>query len=241
MIVTTPDRSTDKKDQWVLITQTDHAGLAADILRLMPGLADHPLRAELIRAAREHDNGWAEADSAPRVDARGRPHDFRSMPSAERLELWRRGAARHLKEDPAVALLILHHALHLHRNPPDEQWLETLDVWRDQDETLRRDLLLDEALVNETYRHLQLADNISLAACGALDATSSGDTRITRRDTESSDHFTVVRVDPFPLAGATTFRVSGRRIPRRAYENSTSLAMATAKARWERFHILISP
>ena len=52
-----------------LVTQADHARLAADLLRLfrLPELLEHPRRELLLRAIAEHDNGWWEADAAPRL------------------------------------------------------------------------------------------------------------------------------------------------------------------------------
>lgn len=243
MIVTAPDSPSERATHWVLFTQTDHAGLAADILGLMPRLADHPLRDELLRATREHDNGWAESDSAPRVDAQGLPCDFRSMPSLARLDLWQRGVQRHLTADPPVALLILRHALRLHRGDADPPWAEALRSWTALEYELRQDLLLDEELVDETYRHLELADSISLAACGALDQASVAGARITRlprSEVEDPELFAAVRLEPFPLAGSTTFRISGRRIPRRPYSDTVDLGSATATARWERFRITLT-
>src|SRR5262245_63540953 len=44
----------------LFITQPYHARLAADLLSHWKGFADHPRRAALLLAAREHDNGWRE-------------------------------------------------------------------------------------------------------------------------------------------------------------------------------------
>ena len=60
----------------LLVTQPDHAHLSGELLSLWRagGLPENPRRADLLFAAREHDNGWREADAAPRWDAaRGRP------------------------------------------------------------------------------------------------------------------------------------------------------------------------
>ena len=65
-----------------LVTQSDHARLAADLLRLfrVPELVEHPRRELLLRAVAEHDNGWWEADAAPRLDAkRVSALDFRDV------------------------------------------------------------------------------------------------------------------------------------------------------------------
>src|ERR1700730_8435544 len=101
----------------LLVTQPDHARFAADLLTLWngAGLAENPRRAALLLACREHDNGWREADSAPRCDPDGGPYDFVGIPAEARFEIWRRGTARYARRDPYAALLITRHALALHR------------------------------------------------------------------------------------------------------------------------------
>src|SRR3954451_24193303 len=99
-----------------LRTKPDHAHLAGELLALWhaDGLPLHLRRAELLFAAREHDNGWREADAAPRWDAeRGRPHDFMTLPARERIEVWERGVCRFAAERPYASLLIARHALNL--------------------------------------------------------------------------------------------------------------------------------
>ncbi len=96
-------------------------------------MPDHPRRAELLFAVREHDNGWREADAAPpRWDSeRRQPHDFLTMPQAARIEIWERGVSRFAGEHPYAALLITRHARRLYSDRRgDEAWqglLETLD------------------------------------------------------------------------------------------------------------------
>src|SRR3954464_9584367 len=104
------------ESSFLLITQPDHAHLAGEILSLWraDGLPDNPRRDDLLFAAREHDNGWREADAAPRWDAgRGPPPDSPPPPRRERLERWERAPCRFATERPYAALLITRHALNL--------------------------------------------------------------------------------------------------------------------------------
>jgi hypothetical protein len=41
-----------------------------------------------------------------------------------------------------------------------------------------------------------------------------------------------LEIEPFPLAGATTFEIPGRRIPDRPYGGEADLARALGTARW---------
>ncbi|MEM9557013.1 MAG: DUF3891 family protein [Acidobacteriota bacterium] len=231
-----------------VVTQTDHAALAAEILRFWraDGVPTSPHRDALLFAAREHDNGWREVDAAPRTRDDGRPHDFRSMPEALRIELWNQGVARHAASadlgtaDPEIACaaaLIAHHAIALHLGRVGPQWEAARTDW-----TARRDELLAASglqleELEHLYRFVDLTDMVSLAACAGWTQ------RIEHRgvviapqeapDAGDGSDRTTVALDPFPLAGATTFEVDARTIEDRAYAGDAELAVSLASApRW---------
>lgn len=232
-----------------VVTQCDHAHLAGEIAALWraDGLPENPRRAAILLAVREHDNGWRETDSAPRVDASsGRPHDFRTLPEEARRELWLRGTARLApgRSDPPdrgyAALLIVHHALALHGNHQgeaawDEDFLAPLDE-------LYAELLeatgATAAEVAADYRFLNVADTVSLLACGAGTASMQGAEVAGHRVADGGGR---VEVEPFPLAGVTTFRVPARWIPNRAYRGDADLGGELAAALWTRFEVRIVP
>jgi hypothetical protein len=227
----------DEGEELRIVTQPDHARFAAELLSLWrrDGLPDHPRRDQLLFAVREHDNGWREADAAPRVDpTTQRLYDFTDFPEADRREVWMRGIMRFAESRPYVALLVAEHAqrLHRHRRPG---WSELLE----QITTLRHEWLhragLEPAQVRDDYRYLNLADALSLAYCTGtrkplehhcLTAVVEGDT---------------LRLEPFPLAGATTFQIPARRIANRPYASDFQAASALARARWDRFPARVMP
>jgi hypothetical protein len=213
-----------------LITQTDHAAFAAELLKLWfrDGLPAHPRRRELLFAAREHDNGWRETDSAPFCDQQsGRPHDFLSLPQAERVRIWQRGPLRYVEREPYAALLIVRHAINLHReHQGDDAWAELVASWKALEARLKEELAMDEETVAADYRWIDVSDTLSLVGCGALqESVVDRGVSMQRRGGE-------LVVDPFPLAGATTFRVSCREIPDRRYRSDVDLAVELASARW---------
>ncbi len=222
-----------------VITQNDHAHLAAELLALWrsDGLPEHPRRAELLFAAREHDNGWREIDAAPRVDsATQRPHDFISLPRAERLELWQRGVERFAKQQPYSSLLILQHALNLHLSlDEDTRWRPILDHWRGLSEELLAETGLSEEQLAADYYWIFLTDLISLALCHRIAELPSG------HGFSGSLNGDTLHLDPFPLAGATTFQVPSRQIPQRPYRSDMDLAMELATARWGQTSFRIAP
>lgn len=227
-------------------TQHDHARLAWELLSLWraDGLPAHPRREPILFAVRTHDNGWREADSAPRVDpATGRPHDFMTMPREPRCEIWCRGTGRHAEDHPRAALLVTWHALALHRDHRGEAaWEEALlEPLDERFEELLERTGAARAEVEDDYRFLDLADALSLAACGAWTRPAE------RRGYRFGYRAGGARVDgelwidPFPLAGATTFRVPCRRVPDRPYRGDADLGGTLAAARWEALRVRAVP
>jgi hypothetical protein len=219
---------------FLLITQPDHAHLAGEILSLWRagGLPDNPRRDDLLFAAREHDNGWREADAAPRWDAeRGRPHDFMTLPARERIEVWERGVCRFAAERPYASLLIARHALNLFGGRRGEEgWDRLLGFLEDFERNLLEETGVEPETLEEDYRWIDLADQVSLAACARWrEPAGRYGVRIVPTPAEDG----AIGLDPFPLAGATTFRVACRRIPARPYRGDADLGGELAAARWE--------
>ena len=98
-------------DGVIPITQPDHAHLSGRIMEHCVPLRASPRRASILRAIREHDNGWTEEDAAPTIDpATGRIADFVNIPLHVRHGVWPRGVAR-LADDPWAAALVAQHAI----------------------------------------------------------------------------------------------------------------------------------
>lgn len=221
------------------ITQPDHARASRDILSLWraDALLEHSRRSELLRAVREHDNGWREEDAAPRRDDSGAgPRPFTAVSEAQRQRIWRRGIGRHLDDNPYVAALILEHALFLHS---DRRGATGWGDFFAELESLRSELLEAAGLAGPEleldYRWLHLTDLLSLAACAGWDGSF-----------ERWGHAVRVRgaslsLEPFPLAGSTAFEVPCRFLPPARYDSDTELATALARCRWERFTLRLVP
>lgn len=223
---------------WWVVTQSDHARLSADLMGLWrtDGLPNHPRREELLFAVREHDNGWRESDAAPRVDPRtGRPYDFRTLPAADRSELWNRGIERFAEDHPYAAALIARHRLELVRRwgaRPEET--PSVDRIRERLPELLAAGGRTEADLETDYPWLELADRLSLTMLGAeatpwpespYDVTRSGET---------------TRFSPFPLAGSTTFEVPARSVSARSYQGDSDFAVSLASARWRRLRLRLT-
>lgn len=226
-----------------MVTQADHAWLAGELLSLWraDGVPENPRRADLVFAAREHDNGWRETDSAPLLDPEtGRPFHFTNLPDGPRIELWRRGIARHVQTRPYAALLICRHAQALHADrrgevPWDEELFGPLDELANELADLAEEAGADAETVAADYRLLALVDRVSLAACsGAGEPFTVGGYR--GRVDGSTVHLT-----PFPLAGATSFDLRCRTIPDRRYSDPVDLIGELASARWTTRRVRVAP
>jgi hypothetical protein len=153
-------------DEYVVITQPDHAALARRIMEHCVALQNHVRAASVLLAIGEHDNGWAEPDAAPFVNrATGEPLDFVHAPVDVRQGVWPRGVAR-LAADPWAAALVAQHAVAVYdRYWADPDWktfftkMESLrDALVSQTGGALADLL-------EDYRFLRLGDLVSLMLC----------------------------------------------------------------------------
>ncbi len=222
-----------------LVTQPDHARLAAELVSLWrgDGLPTHPRRGELLFAVREHDNGWREADAAPAVDPRtSRPHSFLDLPFGPRSEIWERGTARFLTERPYAALLVTWHALEIHADRRDRpEWGALLERLEERRRELLETTGADEAEAAEDYRWLDLADFLSLVACNAWSEPFE------RRGVRGRFADGRLSLDPFPLAGATTLQFDCRSIPDRPYQGDADLGGELAAAKWRKSSVKIVP
>jgi hypothetical protein len=228
----------DDEDQLWIVTQNDHAHFAAELLSLWRrgGLPEHPRRAEILLAAREHDNGWRESDSAPRCDREsGRPLDFQTVPQDLRREIWRRGVERMADRNPFSALLVVQHAIHLHRARRSSEWSELLDEWRRHRDELLAAAGVERRALERDYRWIELSDLLSLALC------SRWHREIELHGVRAEVRPPNLALDPFPLAGATTFRIPCRRIPDRPYRGDADLGGELAAARWGEAAVRVVP
>jgi hypothetical protein len=85
---------------------------------------------------------------------------------------------------------------------------------------------------------LELADTLSLGACGALD---SGDSPQTIHGYQVEVQLGRIRLEPFPLAGATTLEVAYRLLPSTAFDSAASFTEELAIATWRRLPVHIGP
>ena len=220
-------------DSWLLIRQTDHAAMAADLLShwQADGLPDRETRPVLLEATREHDCGWADEDDAPSIDPEsGAPWDFIHLAVERRQAVWVR-AMHLLAERPLVAALVAHHAVTAYaRYDGDPAWGAFFAIMtRERDSRVadraasRGGVIFDSFL--RDYASLRAADLISLALCHGWQDRFELD-----QYKGVPDGQTLI-LTPDPFAGAAvSWRVPARRIPKRPYASDEDLRHACAAA-----------
>ena len=161
-------------------------------------LSGRPRRDSILHAIGEHDNGWAEADAAPTVDAEsGNVMDFVSAPLSVRQGVWPRGIAR-LADDPWAAALVAQHVLTVYdRYRSDSAWTAFFAEMKTARMRMRRAAAMPLADLEDDYAFVRLGDLISLTFCtGWTDEQRFGASTI-----HLSGWRVVVTPDPF--GGAT--------------------------------------
>lgn len=161
-------------DGTIAILQSDHAAFAAFLLEHWSShnFMHDPQRAEIIRAAREHDNGWIGFELVRDLDPRTRlPRPFSDVTPDEAAHVWRRGTQTHIAGDPFIALLITHHAYTIHENvhKGDPEWKGFFTEFARQRAELRDALGLDHPAIERAYSYLRMADWFSLRFCMSYD------------------------------------------------------------------------
>jgi hypothetical protein len=204
----------------ILITQPDHAHLAARVMSEAVGLNDHPRRTSILIAVAEHDAGWAVEDASPRVDpSLGVVLDFIHIADDVRQGVWPRSIAMLTERDRWSAALVAQHAITVYAHMRQSgQWGDFFTTIAE----LRDELLLDtggrlEDLESD-YAYVRLGDLISLCFCTGSDRLSQfGEWTVTRR--ENGVHVTP---DPFGEVRIPV-SVSAMEIPAKKYRSDDEL------------------
>jgi hypothetical protein len=161
----------------LLITQSDHAALAARIMRSWraDGFPQSARQTSILQAIEQHDNGWREVDASPLLDsATGSVLDFITAPDEIRRSVWPRGVER-LAATPYAAALVAQHALHIYRRyRPDSGWTPFFrEMESARDRHLREIGTLDDLL--QDYFFVRVGDLASLTFCNGWTEVQTDD------------------------------------------------------------------
>jgi hypothetical protein len=252
----------DSADSWLLISQLEHARIAAEITAAWGGPSVPPLPVPewLVPAIRRHDDGWTDWERAPTIlPETGAPRDFTEMPMPVATRIWSRSidvcAAPQSGGSPLGALSVSRHFCHLaeharnHRSDAGdrsaaEQFLrEQADrqcAWR---ETLSTQVSTSAAasLEEQGYRAVQFFDRLSLWLCCAARTVpaeiASGPFVIRLLPQDAS-----IALAPWPLQQEDArLEVDAAVLPRQRFDNDTQLRAALAAAPRRRLTWVLRP
>lgn len=247
------------KGTLTLVYQRDHAAMSARAAEAWsrPGFLSPPLWEWFIEAVRTHDDGWEEEEQRPFLDENGRPHDFKTVPAAIHIPIWRRCLEKSRGRHPYVTLLVASHGHGLythfpHKATPEDQRLSDGFLRElERVESAERKRLGDDEQSAASPGNLERArnllgflDGLSLMLLGALPLNGRtgslcfGDQE-SSLELEETDN--ALRIRPWPFSRHTvTLETTAREIEDRRYADVDALAAALAGAPQKRLHWTLS-
>jgi len=238
----------DDADGWILITQYDHAVLSGRIMERWGNETFSSLDPyeETLFAVREHDCGWMEWDSSPKINPEnGYPANFMEMDSSDQTGIWRRSFESHAGAHPYASALV---ALHFARFNRKLLSRDSADSYAKSLETvinrfIARSLDIDVSKpggvpsgIRTNLRLLQVGDIISLALCHGWEKMEITDVPVdydggsAKLNLKSADGFNFT-LSPYPFSGPLLdLSVEGRRLDGKIYSNDNDLRSALADA-----------
>ncbi len=172
----------EEKEGWILITQHDHAQLAWEVMRfwgndrfVLPDPYD-----EVLFAIKEHDCGWIDWDSCPKLNPNtSYPVSFMEMSAEDQYEIWSRCYRSHADEHPYASSLIALHFARFNRKVLSKNPVNGLakSLQQGMDKFISNNLNISYAnshlatipkRVGINLRFLQIGDVLSLMLCRGL-------------------------------------------------------------------------
>jgi hypothetical protein len=235
----------DAGDDWLLISQVEHARIAAEVAEAWGNdqVAPLPSRELLIHAIRHHDDGWAEWEAAPTVNPEtGEPRDFLEMPLADAAAIWTRSINLCACRSPWCGLWVSRHFCHLaesareHRRDRIDREAASVFLTAQQELQSRwrervgsaADRAVSGALERAGYEWLRWFDGFSLWLCCAersrpetLPLPGGAAVSLTPRDAHH------VTLEPSPFRGdSLQLTVSALRLGRQQFSSEHELQSA---------------
>jgi hypothetical protein len=216
----------------LLITQPDHAALAARLMREWhaDAFSDSPRREVILLAVERHDHGWLDLDAAPLIDDEsGHILDFITSPAETKRAVWPQAVAQ-LDAAPYAAALVAQHAIHVYRRYRDQaDWkpfFQRMEAMRDRQLLEAAPLLLEELL--RDYVFVRIGDLLSLTFCNDWTDVQHDDAGSTYSIRLEGNRL-LVTPDPFQ-GRKVPFEVPARDVRRRAFRSASEAREAFASA-----------
>ncbi len=213
---------------WVLFTQFDHSVLSGEIMKYWGNKEFSKIDQDprLIYAVTNHDHGWRDWDSNPRINPENHyPASFIDMYPGEQRVIW----SKCFEDIPdeysySSALIALHFSTFnnhlLSKNPGDRDILEFKDKINSHvSDILNLDIANIEnglpGLVQRELKYIQIGDILSLTFCNGWESVSVKEVPLDHNGntadlTVSSNDGLNYTVDPYPFSeNNIEFEISG--------------------------------
>lgn len=183
-------RLADGAPGWALISQIEHARISALLASQCRGrfgpVNSSLIRDEVLVAIAAHDDGWAEWEQAPQLDAKhGRPLSFMELPVRDATTIWSKSIAVAEEIGPLAAWIVsghfmrlLEHSEHAQFEPLAKSWLADIcprrEAWFAKWQAIEPELR-DAAVADAALEWLWAFDEASLWFC--CHCPTGGETR----------------------------------------------------------------
>lgn len=248
----------ETENGWILFAQHDHARLAADIMKFWGNsrFASFNPFEEVLFSIQQHDNGWKEWDSNPRVNPYNKyPMNFMEMSLQDQHDIWGKCFNSFSVTHPyASALIALHfrkfNCKSLSRDPENgtstkmkNEMESFIPLMLNLDQFDKEDDLPPDVRIN--LRFLQIGDIISLTLCHGWESMTLDDVPVNynngQKDVElSSTDGSNYRISPNPFsANGLKFKIRGKKIRQKQFEHDNELREMIESTGYEDFHFTI--
>lgn len=213
-----------------LITQPDHAALAARIMRQWTArhFPNSPRKASILRAIEHHDDGWAGIDEELVLEpASGRLLSYIEVPDRIKQDTSLQGIEA-LTDDPWARGLVAHHRLHVYRHKAGEaSWSRFFErVIAERDDAVRASECASLDALLEDYALVRAGDLSSLVFCDE-------GVRVGPEECGYAMHLdgTALVITPDPFGGDSfEIRVRAREIRQRSFPSPDEARDAVSNA-----------
>ena len=239
----------EKNSGWILIAQHDHSGLSGQVMThwgndefSKPEPCD-----EVLFALKEHDSGWREWDSLPKINPEtGYPANFTEMSISDQCEIWSRCYKPYAAAHPYASCLIALHFSKFNqsniRKDPDNEQAKSLGLSIKKFVAEKLNIGISNAGlenipddVRTNLKLLQIGDIISLTLCHGwrsieiTEAPFGYNGSETTLKVESQDGFNY-KIAPYPFhESGLKFNIKVKELDKKSFPDDRELR-ATLKA-----------
>ncbi len=226
-------------DEWLLVTQADHAALAGEMARSMSGPDFPALEPEVIRAIAVHDDGWKQVDTdgVPKTNARNRPLSFLDEAPADIFRAWQGSIASGTGVAPIAGILVSEHFCRIAREssraagtPPETAQALTTFIERElaQQEDLREQQSRNAEQIESLVDVLQFFDLLSLYLCCGSQENIGFPQRWNEKTFHLSREGDVCRLQPALFTRPTQFSIRACKYPASDRESTVTISVLVA-------------